>query len=177
MSDEIPDNLCSHCLPDCTKTSYDTKQTMTLFPYCNIRNIGANRFCKLGKNKPLPMTDRFGKQINNDEDLEDSDYALNVPMGDSDIYNQNENGDIFLTELVEMQDAFVTDVAVVELFYQRPTALVMGSQLAMTWIDYFATVGGLLGLMLGMGLVSFIEIIWLFLRILARQLNWTDWIV
>ena len=123
------------------------------------------------------MTDRFGKQINNDEDLEDSDYAFNVPMGDSDIYNQNENGDIFLTELVEMQDAFVTDVAVVELFYQRPTALVMGSQLTMTWIDYFATVGGLLGLMLGMGLVSFIEIIWLFLRILARKLNWTDWIV
>ena len=47
----------------------------------------------------------------------------------------------------------------------------------MTWIDYFATVGGLLGLMLGMGLVSFIELIWLFLRILARKLNWTDWIV
>jgi hypothetical protein len=43
MSDEIPDNLCSHCLPDCTKTSYETKQTMTPFPYCNIRNIGANQ--------------------------------------------------------------------------------------------------------------------------------------
>jgi hypothetical protein len=47
----------------------------------------------------------------------------------------------------------------------------MGTQLTMTWIEYFATVGGLLGLVLGMGLVSFIEIIWLLLRIAARKLN------
>jgi hypothetical protein len=176
MSDEIPDNLCSHCLPDCIKTSYNTKQIAIPFPYCNLRNIGANQFCKLGKNKPLPMTDRFGKQINNDQDLEDSLYERYVPMGSSDRYNQNKNGDIFIKKLVEVSDAFKTDVAVIELFYQKPTALVMGSQLTMTWIEYFATVGGLLGLVLGMGLVSFIEIIWLLLRIAARKLNRTDYI-
>jgi hypothetical protein len=32
-----------------------------------------------------------------------------------------------------------------------------------------ATVGGLLGLVLGMGFVSFIEIIWLFCRLFAKK--------
>ena len=52
----------------------------------------------------------------------------------------------------------------------------MGSQLDMTWIDYFAAVGGLLGLVLGMGFVSFIELVWLGLRIFAKKLNLTNWI-
>jgi uncharacterized membrane protein len=51
----------------------------------------------------------------------------------------------------------------------------MGSQPRMTWIDYFSIVGGLLGLVLGMGIISFVELIWLTLRILARKLNLTDW--
>jgi hypothetical protein len=46
----------------------------------------------------------------------------------------------------------------------------------MTWIDYFSTVGGLLGLVLGMGIISFVELIWLCLRILAKHNNMTDWI-
>jgi hypothetical protein len=53
----------------------------------------------------------------------------------------------------------------------------MGSQLTMTWIDYFSMVGGLLGLVLGMGIVSFIELIWLCLRLGARKLKMSNWIV
>jgi hypothetical protein len=47
----------------------------------------------------------------------------------------------------------------------------------MTWIDYLATVGGLLGLVLGMGFISFVEILWLLLRIVSRWTNTTAWIV
>jgi hypothetical protein len=46
----------------------------------------------------------------------------------------------------------------------------------MTWIDYFSTVGGLLGLVLGMGFISFIELFWLALRIIALKLQLTRWI-
>ena len=46
----------------------------------------------------------------------------------------------------------------------------------MTWIDYFSTVGGLLGLVLGMGFISFIELFWLVLRIIALKLQLTRWI-
>ena len=50
----------------------------------------------------------------------------------------------------------------------------MGSKPSLTWIDYFSTVGGLLGLVLGMGFISFVELIWLALRILARRLDLAD---
>ena len=41
----------------------------------------------------------------------------------------------------------------------------IGSERRMTWTDFMATVGGLLGLVLGMGFVSFVEIIWLCCRL------------
>ncbi len=50
----------------------------------------------------------------------------------------------------------------------------MGTQVTMSWIDYFSAVGGLLGLVLGMGIVSVVEIIWLALRLIARQLELTS---
>jgi hypothetical protein len=45
----------------------------------------------------------------------------------------------------------------------------IGSEPRMTWTDFMGTVGGLLGLVLGMGFVSFVEIFWLCLRLTARK--------
>jgi len=73
-------------------------------------------------------------------------------------------------------DAFDQDIAMVQIIYQKSTAVVMGSQLTMTWIDYFSAVGGLLGLVLGMGFISFIELFWLGMRMVALKLNFTKWI-
>jgi hypothetical protein len=36
----------------------------------------------------------------------------------------------------------------------------------MTWIDFFSNIGGIYGLVLGMGIISFVELFWLFLRII-----------
>jgi hypothetical protein len=47
----------------------------------------------------------------------------------------------------------------------------MGHSPRMNWIDYLSAVGGLLGLVLGMGIVSFIELIWLCFRLAARKWN------
>jgi hypothetical protein len=47
----------------------------------------------------------------------------------------------------------------------------------MNWIKYLSTVGELLGLVLGMGIVSFIELIWLCCRMTAKKWNFTAWVV
>ena len=49
-------------------------------------------------------------------------------------------------------------------------------QVSMTWVDFLSNVGGLLGLALGMGIVSIIEIVWLALRLLFQKLELTEWI-
>jgi len=45
-------------------------------------------------------------------------------------------------------------------FFQKSTVLQIGNHPRMTWIDYFSTVGGLLGLVLGIRIISFSEVIW-----------------
>jgi hypothetical protein len=73
-------------------------------------------------------------------------------------------------------DAYDKDIALVQFYYKKSTIIQMGTQVTMSWIDYFSAVGGLLGLVLGMGIVSVIEILWLALRLIARQLELTSMI-
>ena len=71
-------------------------------------------------------------------------------------------------------DAYEKDIAIVQFYYKKSTIIQMGTQVTMSWIDYFSAVGGLLGLVLGMGIVSVIEIVWLAFRLIARQLDLTS---
>ena len=73
-------------------------------------------------------------------------------------------------------NAYEKDIAVVQFYFKKSTVVQMGTQATMTWVDYFSAVGGLLGLVLGMGIVSFIEILWLCLRLIARTMKLTLWI-
>jgi hypothetical protein len=41
----------------------------------------------------------------------------------------------------------------------------------MSWIDYISSVGGLMGLVLGMGFVSFFELFWLATKIASNFLK------
>jgi hypothetical protein len=59
----------------------------------------------------------------------------------------------------------------VKIIYQTPTAFYIGSQSKMSWTDYFSNVGGLLGLVLGMGFISFVEMLWQCLRVVSRMAN------
>ena len=84
--------------------------------------------------------------------------------------------DIFTTVNDERADydAYERDIAMLQVFFKKPTAIRMGTRPSMTWIDYLSVVGGLLGLVLGMGFVSGIELVWLCLRLCFRQLRMTN---
>ena len=68
-------------------------------------------------------------------------------------------------------DAFEKDIALVEIFFKKPTLVQVSRKARMNWIDYFSTVGGLLGLVLGMGSISVVELLWLCLRLAALKMN------
>ena len=63
-----------------------------------------------------------------------------------------------------------------QIFFETSSVMEIVSQLRMTWVDFFSNIGGLLGLVLGMGFISFIEIIWLALRLGAQVFGFKDWI-
>jgi hypothetical protein len=178
IKNEIPDNLCSHCLPDCSVTIYNPTITVQPFDKCSANNIGVSRFCSINLKQILPMQMRLVNQIQKEFYNTSAKKLVNVPdyilSLKSSIRNYGYN--VFKKSPNTTYDALDRDIAMVKILYQKSTAVSMGSQLALTWIDYFSAVGGLLGLVLGMGFVSFIELFWLCLRMLAFKLNMKKWI-
>jgi hypothetical protein len=75
------------------------------------------------------------------------------------------NGDVF-GESLSTYDALNNDIAKVQIYFKSASTLKVKKSVKMTWIDYFSNVGGILGLVLGIGIISVFEIIWLNYRML-----------
>jgi len=54
------------------------------------------------------------------------------------------------------------------VFFDKPAVFQYVSQPSQTWIGFFSAIGGLLGLCLGVSLVTFVELVWLCLRLSAK---------
>ena len=176
MNNKIPSDLCNNCLPDCKKTDYKSKINVLPFDDCDLSNLGISPYCKFINKKVLPMTNKLANQILKDIFAENNSesnllkYAKNLK---SDIRTHGkflQFGDVFKKN-PKTYDPFESDMALVQITYKTPTAFYIGSQSKMSWTDYFSTVGGLLGLVLGMGFVSFVEMLWQCMRILSRLID------
>jgi hypothetical protein len=47
MFNDIPEDVCSSCLPDCVNTVYDPVMTALPFKVCDESNLGSSYFCTL----------------------------------------------------------------------------------------------------------------------------------
>ena len=177
MINEIPDDQCAYCLPDCSTTIYETSLFSIPFRRCDAGNLGVSRFCDLN-NKALPQPRKFATQLKIEYLARNytPDYLKSMDSNIRTYFTTLEDGDVF-TRNAKTYDAYDKDIALVQVYFKKSTVFQMGSQPRMTWIDYLSNVGGLLGLVLGMGIISFIELIWLCLRLGAKQLDLTHWIM
>jgi hypothetical protein len=183
MAKEIPDKLCSYCLPDCDSTLYEPTINVVPFERCDASSIGISQFCKVDMELKQPMISNVFTQIIKEyanvdygyypkSDIPDYILSLGTKSSIRDYgYNIFRNNNYNIT-----YNAFNRDIAMVNIIYQKPTLTKIKNQLAMTWIDYFSGVGGLMGLVLGVGFVSSFELFWLILRIISKKLKLSDWI-
>jgi hypothetical protein len=172
----VPDDQCTQCYPDCNNVIYETSIISVPFRRCDSYNLGISRLCNL-KSKTLPQPTKFASQIKTEYAERNLTPAyINYMVSSVRQYaSKLPDGDVF-TQNPKNYDAFEKDIAMVQIFFSKSTVFQMGSQPRMTWIDYFSTVGGLLGLVLGLGIPSFIEIIWVCCRMLAFKAKLTDWV-
>ena len=172
----IPDDECNKCLPDCSTTIYEPELTAVQFRMCDSSNLGVSRFCNLN-NKALPQPTKFGSQVRAEYKARklDPTFIQSFEPSYREYSSTVKEGDVF-TQNPKTYDAYEKDIALVQVFFRKSTMFQMGKQPRMTWIDYFSTVGGLLGLVLGMGIISFIELFWVCLRMAAVKFNFTDWV-
>ena len=82
------------------------------------------------------------------------------------------DGDIF-TAANNVYDAYDQDVALLHIYFKCSTVFQLGIQPTMTWIDFMSQVGGLLGLCIGVSIVTVIELVWLCLRLLFQKFKLT----
>jgi len=171
----VPQDICK-CLPDCKATVYEPLIVSTPFRRCDSLSLGVSKLCDIN-NKGLPQPTMFGSQAMLEYNkLGVQSEAMDGIQSGKRLYAKTlPHGDVFTTN-PQFYEAFQEDIAVVEICFRKSAIMQFSSQATMSWIDYFSAVGGLLGLVLGMGIVSFIEIFWVCLRLLALKLNCNHWI-
>jgi len=51
MFDEIPDERCAKCLPDCSQTIYEPSMTAAAIRRCDSSNLGVSQLCKISNKR------------------------------------------------------------------------------------------------------------------------------
>ena len=74
-------------------------------------------------------------------------------------YSSLVDGDL-LSPPNDYYEAYEEDIARVEVYFKSATVTEIHREPSMTWIDYFANLGGLFGLSLGLGIIFLFEFIW-----------------
>ena len=65
-------------------------------------------------------------------------------------------------------DAYDEDIAILNIYFDTVSVMQFGTQASQGWIDFFSNVGGLLGLCIGLSIVTIIELVWLCFRLIGN---------
>ena len=173
MQTGTPMNQCQDCLPDCTYTIYQSSLSAQSFRKCTEKNFGLSNFCNLDLNvqllKPQIWADQVLKQYANANQSKLA-FLSNVVSSTRNLTSSVSMQNIFTT-IDRSYDAFDKDIAILSVYFDKPTLLQFGTQASQTWIQYFSNVGGLLGLCIGLSIVTIVEIIWLCMRLMEKALD------
>ena len=85
--------------------------------------------------------------------------------------------DNVFSSLDRKYNAYDDDIAILNVYFDTSSVMQFGTQESQGWIDFFSNVGGLLGLCIGLSIVTFIELIWLCFRLIGnarRPIAMTD---
>ena len=164
MFNDVPDDQCVHCLPDCINTIYHPVVTSIPFKTCDESNLGISHFCNLDQPN-LPDPKIWGKLVKEELKIANRSALADNIQSSERVFIRNP---IQFTTLETRYNAYEKDIAILHVFFDKPSVFQFVSQPSQTWISFFSAIGGLLGLCLGISLITFIELIWLCLRLGAK---------
>ena len=158
------DNLCPQCLPDCDTIQYDNSITAVPFRKCDFRNLGASNLCRTDNPMP-PEPQIWSKEVLNDlMSVFGSNTTLGAKLGvvsSQRSYAVNNAPPGMFNFINLTYDAYDNDIAIVEFYFKKSSVIEFSTNVRMSWIDFFSAIGGLLGLCIGVSIVTFVELIWL----------------
>ena len=180
----IPKNKCNHCLPDCSITSYGATMAYAPLSKCDHTNFGASTFCDLTNSdlSPAPwmaLADNEFKNVNKNSPLQDN---VLFASSDSDrlrhlntrLRIDSEMTPDSLPFPAEFQknptyDAFKEDIGLVNIFFRKRYVNSYVTKKKVSLVDFLSKLGGSLGFLMGISIVSVIEIFyWIAFRLIKN---------
>ena len=168
----VPINECSHCLPDCNSTEYEATITSAPLRKCDRTNLGTSNLCNFKKSYVHPPM--WAEQIEQEYLSSMGNVPEYIKSGDSEMTNVR--GENVLEEDSEgsgdkpIYDAFEQDIAVVNFYFSKSTIVQFKRVGRLSWIEYLCQIGGILGLALGISIISGVELIyWITIRLIRNM--------
>ena len=172
--EKVPSNACNQCLPDCESTIYEPSLSTVPFRKCDVRNMGVSQLCQLD-DITLPEPRIWARQA-----LEGlSPYGTIDPVLQKSLKlmtSKRSYRSMILPPSVfnqpnETYEAYDKDIAVVQVYFKTSTIIEFETQPSQDWVGFFSTIGGLLGLCIGLSIVTLVELCWLGFRILTNTMG------
>ena len=158
----------SHILSDNMKFFLNLLQYFkrSTFRGCSDINFGNSEMCKINEDS-LADPKIWASQVKAEYDQKHIKEVNNLKNN----IRQYPESSVFAKSLSWREyDAYNEDIAIVNVFFDTPAVFLYSSQPAQTWVDFFAAIGGLLGLCFGFSIITLVEVIWLCLQ-LAKSVS------
>ena len=175
---------CSFCLPDCKHTFYKHKLFVEPIQSCDETNFGVSSLCNFKENSVL--SDLWGEQTLDDLEqatdngpIKETIIVVNPVPGKQSNHTEKSYlksvstsrrtdikfGACIFPEIENTYDSFQKDITYLNIYFDQASILQFKTQASSSWIEYFANVGGVLGLFIGLSIVTIFEIGWVMIRI------------
>ena len=173
---DVSDDECSHCLPDCSGTSFESSVSAAPFRRCDYKNLGMGELCKFDLTKAFLDPPIWGEAVQQQFRRNGGglpDYLTNVFSSNMRSLVTDTDSEVFSTmrEQRPMYDAYDKDIAMVTFFFESTTAYEYVRESRMTYVDFVSQIGGVLGLCMGFSFISFVEIFYWFTFKLFQNLR------
>jgi len=166
---ETPDSKCT-CLPGCNKIIYHTSITAVPFRRCDDSNLGTSKLCDL-EDTTMPEPKMWGQQVKDEYVGNQAGYISDIKSNERQYLASIGGSGVFKNLEPKKYNAYDEDIAIVKVFFESSAVFLFETNSSQTWVDFFGTVGGLLGLCIGVSIVTIVEIFWLCMRIGVKALK------
>jgi len=169
MQNEVPPDTCNYCLPDCIRTIFSHSVTTQPFRRCDERNLEVTPMCSL-LNKDYIDPPIWGQQVYNSFNATSStlpDILSNVTSNIRTVKKSYQLYDLF-KNMKKQYDAFSEDISLLNVYFDTTTVMLFKKQRTQTWINYLSSVGGSLGLCIGLSIITIAELVWILIKIVPQ---------
>jgi len=179
LEKEIPRGLCKGCLPDCSSVQYETTMTSAELQTCDVTATGSTGLlCNIMNSaiNPAPWITVAQNEYRMSNQtipwylatISSKKRTNSTKFSDKRARNEKDGTELFSfdNEKNPEYDAFKQDIAIVNVFFGKKEMPQFETTNRMSTVDFMYQIGGSLGFLMGISIVSLVEIAyWLFFRV------------